>query len=118
MKINVIEKWRSKCITHYHVIINQHLLRHFFDHINLFHLISLVARPRSFKAGDTRIKTGNDGFKIGTQENDGNEDSRPGTHWERRERKFKTEDTPGTKGTKIQDRGHTGNEGNEDSRQG
>ena len=39
MKINVIEKWRSKCITHYHVIISQHLLRHFFDHINFLFLI-------------------------------------------------------------------------------
>ena len=39
MKINVIEKWRSKCITHYHIIISQHLLRHFFDHINFLFLI-------------------------------------------------------------------------------
>src|SRR2546429_6294640 len=50
--------------------------------------------------------------------NEGNENSRPGTLQERRERRFKTGDTPGMKGTKIQDRGHTGNEGNEDSRPG
>jgi len=34
---------RSKCITHYHVIISQHLLRHFFNHINLFHLIFFLS---------------------------------------------------------------------------
>src|SRR2546423_1847932 len=37
--------------------------------------------------------------RPGIQGNDGNKNSRPGTHRERRERKFKTRDTPGTKGT-------------------
>jgi len=56
------------------------------------------------------------GTKIQDQRHTGNDDSRPGTHRERRKRRFKTGDTLGTKGTKIQDQGHTGNEGNDRDR--
>src|ERR1044071_2567847 len=64
-----------------------------FFFILIFYLIffSLVARPRSFKVRNTRIKTRNDKFKTGNTGNDGNDG-------------FKTDSRPGTKGTMIQDR--------------